>query len=223
MRARWVFTNVNDGDFSGAASSDDLNRRCRTLIDHPWTLLDQVHGADVVVVTEPGGGTGKSADAAVTTCSDAVLAVRTADCAGVVLIGRDDAGRSMSVGVAHAGWRGLLSGVLQATVKALETLGATKVEWHLGPCISAAHYEFGEAELDELVERYGASLRSTTSTGALALDMRAGVRAAMAETVAESNDHTPACTASCSDYYSWRARSDRGRQVAAVWLDSEDR
>ncbi|MCB1257160.1 MAG: polyphenol oxidase family protein [Microthrixaceae bacterium] len=223
MRAHWVFTNVNDGDFSGSASSDDLNRRCRDLIDRPWTLLDQVHGTDVVVVTEPGGGTGRSADASVTACVGAVLAVRTADCAAVVLVGRDDAGQATSVGVAHAGWRGLLLGVLQSTVHELEMLGAKTVEWHLGPCISAPRYEFGKTDLDRLVQRYGTSLRSTTSTGAPALDMRAGVRAAMAETIAEPNDHDPACTASSSDYYSWRARSDRGRQVTAVWLDAEDR
>lgn len=222
MRARWIFTSSAEGDFASSVPSGELEQRCRRLVDLPWTLLDQVHGSTVVEVDAPGACAGSSADAAVTAVAGAALAIRTADCAGVVLVGSSAAAGEMAVGVAHAGWRGLADGVLQNTVERLLALGAEKVEWHLGPCISAAAYEFGVADLDRVVERYGPTLRARTAGGSPALDLRAGVAAALAEVGAVRAGSEPPCTATDPGYFSWRARGDHGRQVTVAWLEAED-
>jgi copper oxidase (laccase) domain-containing protein len=134
---------------------------------------------------------------------------------------------AVTVAAAHAGWRGLADGVLQEAVGCVRAAGATKVEWLLGPCIGPTAYEFGERDLSDLVARYGPSLVATTADGAPALDLRAGVRVALAEAGAHPlalddwrHDAVP-CTATDEGpegprWFSWRARRDAGRQVAAV-------
>ena len=131
----------------GFSSSAELEQRRRRVAPHPWTWLRQVHGDRVVEVDAPGEWTGAEADAAVTTTLGAVLAVHTADCAGVVLVG-DGAdpvtGEPVRViGAAHAGWRGLAAGVVEGTVEHMRRMGADRFDWDLGPCISPAAYAFG--------------------------------------------------------------------------------
>ena len=146
----------------------------------------------------------------------AVLSVNTADCAGVLLAGPAPSG--VVVGAAHAGWRGLNAGVLEATVEAMRDLGAREVHWRLGPCISPSRYEFGADDLDLVATRHGDVVRATTSDGACALDLRAGVAAAMSEAGAVGPANPAVrCTASDPRYYSWRARRDTGRQTAVIW------
>src|SRR5690606_15998658 len=100
----------------------------------PWTWLRQCHGADVVVVEAPGDQAGARADGAVTAAVGAALVIRAADCAPIALLADE------AVGIAHAGWRGLLAGVVERTVEALRGLGATRIEARIGPCISPAAY-----------------------------------------------------------------------------------
>jgi copper oxidase (laccase) domain-containing protein len=149
----------------------------------------------------------------------AVLAVHTADCGGVLLW--DASGRTGAVvGAAHAGWRGLEAGVLERTVAAMADLGAVAVSWQLGPCISGPEYEFGADDLDRLVDRYGPTLRTTTATGGPALDLRAGVRAALGAVGAtEDRDGPDVCTATSDRHWSWRARQDTGRQASVIWFE----
>jgi polyphenol oxidase len=222
------FTDAADGDLAVTGGGPDLDARRRRVAPHPWTWLRQVHGARVVEVDVPGEWAGAEADAAVTTAVGAVLAVHTADCAGVVLFGSGPdpvTGEPTAVvGAAHAGWRGLQDGVLQHTVDLMRRLGAEQVDWDLGPCISPAAYEFGESDLDALADRYGPTVRSTTLGGSPALDLRAGVRAALAEAGVDPGsgpDHVP-CTALDPGFFSWRARQDTARQAAVVWLAPPD-
>ncbi len=125
----------------------------------PWTWLHQVHGNGVVVVSEPGQHAGAAADAAVTSTPGCTLAVRSADCAPVVLLG------AHSVGLVHAGWRGLVAGVVSSAVEAMRALGDEPEQAHLGPCIRPGCYEFSAADLDEVAARLGAGVRATTSRG----------------------------------------------------------
>lgn len=104
--------------------------------------VTQVHGADVVTVTAPWEpGQGASADAMVTTRDDVALGVITADCAPVLFASRD--GRV--VGAAHAGWRGAVRGILEATVTAMVQCGVApeEVVAVVGPCIATTSYEVG--------------------------------------------------------------------------------
>lgn len=102
----------------------------------------QIHSADVLVVDGPWPGDGRPrVDAMVTKVKGITLGVLSADCVPV-LFADPDAG---IVGAAHAGWRGAVTGVLQATVKAMIGLGAKaeRIRAAIGPCIGAASYEVG--------------------------------------------------------------------------------
>ena len=168
----------------------------------------------MITVDEPGAGAGSAVDAAVAFVPNAPVAVVTADCAPIVLVD-DDGG---SVAVVHAGWRGLVGGVIPAAVDAMRERGATSISAALGPCIHAECYEFDGPELDALVAEFGESVRSTTATGSPALDMPAAVRAALnAVDVALVLD-VDACTSCTPGYWSHRARTDAQRQATVAWL-----
>lgn len=218
LRVHRVFTGAADGDLRVDGDTSALLRDRAALAPLPWTWLDQVHGARVVVVRSPGDRAGERADAAVTAVPGATLAVHTADCAGVLLEGGGPGGPV--VGAAHAGWRGLVAGVLETTVAAMRDLGARDVRWRLGPCISPAAYEFGESDLQVVARRLGASVRARTARGAPALDLRAGVAAALAGVGAAPADPGAevTCTATSEGWFSWRARRDVGRQAALTWI-----
>ena len=188
--------------------------RRRAVVDLPWTWLRQVHGARVVRVDAPGAGCGTPADAAVTDQPGCALAVLTADCAPVALASPEGV-----IGVAHAGWRGVLVGVLEATVAEMRSLGATDVHALVGPCIRPGCYEFGEAELDDVASRLGGGVRATTTSGRPALDLPAAVRAALARAGLRDDDvhDVGTCTACSPDHFSWRARRELQRQAAVVW------
>ncbi len=102
----------------------------------------QIHSADVVTVTDRSTDTRAiKADAMVTTLPDIALGVLAADCAPVLLAD----GQAEVVGAAHAGWRGAVSGVIEATVAAMAGLGAqpNRITAVIGPCISQDSYEVG--------------------------------------------------------------------------------
>jgi hypothetical protein len=108
--------------------------------------LEQVHGIDVA--RHDSDVPTPRADAAVAFAPWQVCAVMTADCLPVVFA--DGAGTR--VGVAHAGWRGLLGGVLQATVAALEAPPSTLHAW-LGPAIGPAAFEVGTEVREQYLAR----------------------------------------------------------------------
>lgn len=107
--------------------------------------VHQVHSADVVTVTGPSAAPVR-ADAMVTATPGLALTVLTADCQPVLFADRT----AGVIGAAHAGWRGTLSGVLEATVDAMEALGARRGEVVaiIGPTISQRAYEVGPEFLD---------------------------------------------------------------------------
>lgn len=117
-------------------------RAARALGAEPDRLLGltQVHGLDVATVTETWEpGAGPRADAMVTDRPGLALGIVTADCAPI-LFADDQAG---IVGAAHAGWRGAVIGVIEATIAAMEALGAdpSRIAAAVGPCIGQESYE----------------------------------------------------------------------------------
>lgn len=209
--ARYQFTKRRHGDFGVLA--DGVERRRRGLVDIPCTWLSQVHGSSVVTVTKPGQHVGAPADAAVTATSGLSLAIQTADCAPIALIAPG------ALGVVHAGWRGLQSGVVRNAVLAIERLTDGPIRAVVGPCIHPECYGFGAAELDELAELFGEEVRSTTSDGEPALDLPSGVKSALRMSGVESIDDMNCCTACSQEHWSHRARGDAQRQVLVAWLE----
>jgi YfiH family protein len=103
--------------------------------------LTQVHGRDVVTVTDTlwAAGQGPKADAMVTARPGLALGIITADCAPILFADP----RAGVVGAAHAGWRGALGGVIEATLGAMVAIGAhpARVTAAIGPCIGQSSYE----------------------------------------------------------------------------------
>ncbi len=134
---------LSGGDDPGAVA-ENRARVALTVGAIPTRLvgLKQVHGSQVVTVDTPWlPGQGPAADAMVTRLPGAALGIVTADCAPVLFHDR----HAGIVGAAHAGWRGAVTGVLEATIAAMEALGATpaRIEAVIGPCIGQASYEVG--------------------------------------------------------------------------------
>ncbi len=145
-----IFAGLN----CGAGSSDlreavSINRdrvaEALGLTAQALVGVHQVHSADVVTVQAPLGAPVR-ADAMVTAAPGLALSVLTADCQPVLFADR----AAGVIGAAHAGWRGALSGVLEATVDAMEALGARRADTVavIGPCISQAAYEVGPEFFD---------------------------------------------------------------------------
>ena len=142
------YASLNCG-LSGQDSPEAV-RENRTRVAHAMGAaslvgLTQVHGAEVAIVTDPWPtGAGPRADAMVTARAGIALGVITADCAPVLL---SDPGAGV-IGAVHAGWRGAVAGVLEATVAAMVRLGATQIAAAIGPCIRQPSYEVGRDLLD---------------------------------------------------------------------------
>lgn len=212
----------SDGDFrgdSGTATDADhrerLERRRQGLMVGEWTWLRQVHGADVVVVAEPGGGAGSVADGAVTAVAGAVLALQTADCAPVVVVGGG------AVGVAHAGWRGIVAGILSEVVQALRSLApdsSANLRAVVGPVIRPCAYEFGPADLAVVNSSVQSDVAAVTSAGAPALDLMSAVRAALG-TAGVSDVDDMGFDTSHRCFFSHRVRGELARQATAVRLE----
>ncbi len=151
-------------------------------------------------------------DGVVSASASVGLAVLTADCAAIAL-GSDDG----VFAAVHAGWRGLLGGVVEAAARAMRDLGATTVRGAVGPTIHAECYPFSDVDLDAVAARYGDGVRSVSATGQPALDLPATVAAALAAAGVRPVPGVDACT-SCDDrYFSHRGRAEVDRQAMVVW------
>ena len=217
--AHVAFTGRAEGDMGHGGGPvrevrPDVAVRRRAVVDLPWTWLRQVHGADVVRVDGPGDAAGAQADAVVTTEAGCAIAVLTADCAPVALASAEGV-----IGVAHAGWRGLAAGVIDATVQEMRALGATEIDALVGPCIHPECYAFGAGDLDQVASVLGDGVRGTTAAGGPALDLPRAVHTALAAAGVDPSAIADVglCTACSMQYFSWRARGELQRQAAVIW------
>lgn len=213
---------LNLGLAAGDAPSAVHENRARLAVHLPspprW--LRQVHGAGVVEADRVESPV--DADAAFSTTPGVVAAVMVADCMPVLLAER--AGRC--VGVAHAGWRGLAAGVVQATVRAMRARlndPAAQFIAYLGPAIGPAHFEVG-AEVMEAFTRtlpHAASAFVTYGNKYRADLFKLGRQAlaAVGVTTVYSGDD---CTYSdATRFYSYRRDGTTGRHAALIWLAQE--
>ncbi|MGX5735093.1 peptidoglycan editing factor PgeF [Bosea thiooxidans] len=154
-----IYASLNGGLGSNddpAAIAENRARMAQHLKVEPTHLVSlyQVHSPDVEVVTGPWPGERPKADAMVTTSQNVALGVSTADCGPILFAD----GEARVIGAAHAGWKGAFSGIVGATVTAMEKLGARRerILAVLGPTISAKAYEVGP----EFIERFKAENRT---------------------------------------------------------------
>ncbi|UDY22483.1 peptidoglycan editing factor PgeF [Nocardioides sp. Kera G14] len=200
-----------------AVSGDDAEESKRR--NHELLLADfapgaqladlyQVHSATVVDAIP---GAKPQADALVTTDPDVVLMVRAADCVPVLLADE----RAGVIGAAHAGRKGMASGVVPATVERMRTLGATDITAWIGPSICGDCYEV-PADMRAEISCVEPDSASTTSWGTPALDVAAGVRAQLWRDRVEVVDDAAACTRERADLYSFRRDGEGAGRLAGV-------
>ena len=219
----------NLGDHVGDAAGSVAENRRRLLVgaglpgEPEW--LTQVHGAGVsdldmaVAVGTPSAvPTAAAADAAVTRRAGRVCAILTADCLPVLLA----AASGDRVGAAHAGWRGLAAGVIEATVAALGGPPEELLAW-LGPAIGPGHFEVGaDVRAALLLPDPGAGEAFTgNSRGRFMADLYALARRRLARAGVARVYGGGECTfAGASSYFSHRRDGTTGRQATLIWLES---
>lgn len=202
---------------------EDAWRRALEPLDAPTeslVLLSQVHGARVLVA-ERGLGPHRvlgEADAVVSTIPGVVLAVRVADCVPILLTGGG------GVAAVHAGWRGIVAGVVPAAVQALRRETGCEPEQitaAIGPHAGVASYETGPAVVDALV---GAGLpRSAVAWagpgGREHADLGAAVTAQLQRSGVDRVERIERCTIADGRLHSHRRDgSHAGRQAAIIGL-----
>ena len=177
--------------------------------------LEQVHGCEVVVHRGPGPA--PRADAAVAFEAGQVCAVMTADCLPVVFADVEGG----CVGVAHAGWRGLASGVLEATLVALAVPPGQLVAW-LGPAISQAAFEVGSEVRAAFLQRSAdfAPCFLPNERGRLQADIYGLARRELARLGIGRVSGGGQCTYGEPErFYSYRREATTGRMATLAWLD----
>lgn len=179
--------------------------------------LRQVHGTGVVRVGAEGvPAEPVEADAAVTSEPGVVLAILSADCLPVVFAARDGS----EVGVAHAGWRGLAKGVLEATVRAMRAPPPQLLAW-LGPAAGPARYEVGEEVFEAFAGRDPGSADAFTPTrpGHWRVDLFALARRRLAAAGVADVHGGGLCTISEPQRFHSHRRDGRGGRLATLaWM-----
>jgi YfiH family protein len=181
--------------------------------------LEQVHGIDVAVnaASLSTEAAPPRADAAVAFEPGRVCVVMTADCLPVVFADR----AGTRIGVAHAGWRGLVGGVLEATVAALRAPPAELVAW-LGPAIGPDSFEVGPEVRDAFIARDASNAEGFTlnAAGRYQADLYALARQALGRAGVLAVTGGGRCTQrESAQFFSFRRDGGRtGRMATLAWL-----
>jgi YfiH family protein len=224
--SRGTFASLNLGATSGdegdavRTNRDALAEVCGFDAPRAVTLV-QVHGVDVIEVGVAGGGgrfTGSlagiaDADGCVTSARGVALLAQGADCVPVLLWNAEGS-RAAAI---HAGWRGLVAGVLGNAVAAM---GQGQIAAAIGPCIGPCCYPVDEALRASMAHRFGGEVVVGD-----AVDLRAAARRALGAAGVDDSDiaDVPGCT-SCDHerFFSYRRDGARtGRQAGVIWLVEE--
>jgi polyphenol oxidase len=210
------------GDPAGCIAEN--RRRLDRFLPSSPVWLDQVHGTTVATLEgaalADARATPPVADAAVTREPGVVCAVLTADCLPVLLADR----QGRAVGIAHAGWRGLAAGVLEATVKALAALDVPARElvvW-LGPAIGPAAFQVGADVVAAFgaVDAHSASAFAPDGRGRWHADIYRLARQRLAAAGVDAVAGGGLCThTDAARFYSYRRERETGRMAALVWLE----
>lgn len=213
----WRSLNLGRHTGDDPAAVAENRARLRHHLDLPaepaW--LKQVHGVHVVAAETAFNA---CADAAWTAQSGVACTVLTADCLPVLLC--DRAGRH--VAAAHAGWRGLVAGILSAAVQALPVAPRELLAW-LGPAIGPAAFEVGPEVPEAFARRRPGSTDAfvpAASSGKFLGDLPALARAELAAAGVEAVYGGGWCTVSDPDrFFSYRRDGVCGRMATLVWRD----
>lgn len=205
------------GDMPDAVS-ENRRRVCEALAlagEPLW--LEQTHGTEVWEADVKAPATPRRADAVIARTPGSVAVIQVADCLPVLLATQD----ASAVAAAHAGWRGLAAGVLEATVGKLGVDPAVLLAW-LGPAIGRAHFEVG-AEVRAAFLRHDASAAaafSVNARGRWQCDLVALARQRLHALGVREVFGGQWCTyADRQRFFSYRRDGRCGRMAALIWLN----
>lgn len=228
-----IYASLNGGvgsEDSPAKVAENRARMAAALSVAPDRFLTcyQIHSPEVVVAETPWPASERPrADAIVTRTPELGIGVSTADCGPVLLAD----GEARVVGAAHAGWRGALTGVIEATVAAMERLGArrARIVAAAGPMIRQRNYEVGT----DLIERFTAAdpdnarfFASGEHQGKAMFDLAGYVVQRLERAGVVQIEDLGLCTyADPATFYSYRrsthrSEPDYGRHINAIALTS---
>jgi polyphenol oxidase len=229
-----VYASLNGGTGSRddtAFVAENRARMAAALNVAPARFLTpyQIHSAEAVTAEVPWTAeTRPRADAVVTRARGLAISVTTADCGPILLA---DAGAGV-IGAAHAGWRGALTGIIEATLDAMERLGARRanITAAIGPMIRQRNYEVGP----DLIARFAAADGSGAAfftpaarDGHALFDLPGYIAARLARAGIANIEDLGLCTyADAERFFSFRrsthrGEADYGRHVNAIVLDDE--
>jgi YfiH family protein len=226
-----IYASLNGGVGSNDALARVRENRARMAAmlgvspEHFLTAY-QIHSPDVIVAENPWPAEARPrADAIVTRVPGLAIGISTADCGPLLLADR----QARVIGAAHAGWRGALTGVLEATLGAMERLGAQRerIVAALGPMIGQKNYEVGR----DLVEQFTAAAPDNARffvaarrTGHAQFDLPGYIVARLKRAGVAQVENVALCTyADAGRFYSYRRATHRGepdygRHISAIAL-----
>jgi purine-nucleoside/S-methyl-5'-thioadenosine phosphorylase / adenosine deaminase len=229
-----LYESLNGGVGSHDGASKVAENRARMaaslgVAPHRFLTAYQVHSPNVVVAEAPWTSEARPrADAIVTRMPQLAIGVTTADC-GPILFAEPQA---RVIGAAHAGWRGALAGMAEATIAAMEQLGADRSRIHaaLGPMIRQRNYEVGS----DLIDRFAVEDPASTAffapasrPGHALFDLGGYIAARLRRAGVGHIEDLGLCTyADPALFYSYRrathrAEDDYGRHVNAIALQDD--
>lgn len=215
--------NLRDGLGDSAQAVAENQARLAAVIGARPARLNQVHGAQVVHLTAADAAPGAvvhDADACVTCEAGVVCSAQVADCLPVLLAAPG------AVAAAHAGWRGLAGGVLEATLAALchaSGCEPAQVQAWLGPCIGPRHFEVGADVLEAMARSPGAPDPAARfvprAPGKWLADLPGLARDRLSALGVTGVTGGTWCTVEdASRFFSFRRDGVTGRMQAAIWL-----
>jgi YfiH family protein len=226
-----IYTSLNGG--LGSSDNPDHVRENRRrmaqsldVVPERFLTVFQIHSPDVALATAPWSeDTRPRADAMVTSTPGLALGITTADCGPVLFVDP----KARVIGAAHAGWKGAFGGVLEATIAAMENLGATRgnLVVAVGPLIRQPSYEVGIEFVARFTEAAPANARffvpSARPDHAM-FDLAGYIRARLTDAGIQTIDDIGLCTYADPRFFSYRrtthrAEPDYGRNIHAIMLE----
>jgi len=225
-----LYSSLNGG-LGSADNPDHIRENRRRMAEslevaEPMLIsLYQVHSPTVIVVEEPWGETRPQADAMVTSKPGIALGIATADCGPVLFADTENS----VVGAAHAGWKGAIGGVLEATVTGMEKLGADRssIVAVLGPTISQKNYEVSAEFREQFMQNDGANnafFLSAARENHYLFDLPGYIAMRLEKTGIGVFSDVDCCTYEDEEkFFSYRRATHRhepdyGRQISAIRL-----
>ena len=199
--ARLLFTARDFGSLADPELNKNIERLSK-LVAKPIQVMTQEHGNQVSVIERPISA--PVADAMVSCSKEIALAVRVADCLPLLLYSNN------VIAAVHVGRKGLMNQVAVNAVTQMRKLGAKEITGVVGPHICGQCYEVGADIFTEVTNAYPATFKKQNY-----LDLYAGLVSQLPEIKLSNID---ICTKENTDYFSYRAHGEAGRQVGVISL-----